>query len=285
MRREAERIARANRTRSASPVIASETISPPRYGPRAEQADREEWEEKIAWLEAEELNRNPFSQWETPGQRIPRRHQAAGEKRAGRRDAAEEVAMDGAAVPPLGEMTEEEYSSWVREGMYRLKHRDEIEAMERRRLERREEDRKRQVEREKRDREEQRRIAKLEKLKSREVENDKSRQRSKWRDAVAAWDGRAEGIGFADVPWPVYSDGLVRVPDLTLDNVKNFLYALAEDADSAHDARRKVLRDAIRLFHPDRFNRVLPRVKQLDRELVMEGVELCSRLINDLLSK
>lgn len=283
MRREAERIARANR----SPSIPVETVSPPRYGPKADQVDREEWEEKIAWLEAEELAKdNPFAGWEGVGQRIPRRHQKAGEEGKRGRDALAEVDVHGAAVPPLGEMTEEEYSSWVREGMYRRKHKEEIEAMERRRAARREEDRKREVERERREREEKRRIKKLEKMRGKAEEDDKARMRKEWRVAVGSWDkSKAEDIGFGDVPWPVYSVGRVRVADLTLENVKSFLWALAEDEAKGDDGRRRVLRDAIRLFHPDRFNRVLPRVKELDRELVMEGVELVSRLINDLLSK
>jgi len=47
-----------------------------------------------------------------------------------------------------------------------------------------------------------------------------------------------------------------------------------------------VLREAIRNFHPDRFNsKVLPRVREGEREKVKEGMEICSRVLTDLISQ
>lgn len=363
MAREQERISRANgggsRSRGSPPRNPGreESISPPRYGPRAgkrpatqlsddsddDGADnahhrmgREEWADKMAWMAAEAMGGNPFGDygglggglfgrlgggfgggfgysaarfepygWANAGQRIPNRHQHphAGPSRPAFRDAAREVNPDPAGpVPPLGDMTENEYAEWVREGMYRRRHKAELDDMERRRAANREKERQREIERENAAREERKRIDRLKRERGRVEEDQRRGERRVWRArCTALMDGEVVSMDlkFADIPWPAYtatgSEGVSFVlspDDIAIDNVRTFLFALADDEAAATEpkkstesARRKVLRDAILVFHPDRFfARVLPRVRPADQENVKEGVERCSRLINELLA-
>lgn len=104
---------------------------------------------------------------------------------------------------------------------------------------------------------------------------------------------------YKDIPWPIYGG-----KQLDKSNIYNFLSDLATDttgtgtgttvnkssstsssssSTSVKDREKKVLRDAIRIFHPDRFfGRFLERVRVSDRDKVKEGVEVCSRVINAL---
>ncbi|GMK56936.1 hypothetical protein CspeluHIS016_0307760 [Cutaneotrichosporon spelunceum] len=116
-------------------------------------------------------------------------------------------------------------------------------------------------------------------------------ERARWRKrCTALFDVEVISVelGFADIPWPVQAAKgvgisiVLRPEDLTTENVKRFLFALADDEGTD---RRKILREAIRLFHSDRFHsRVLQRVKQSERERVREGVDVVARILTDLLS-
>jgi len=342
--REARRIARANYENeyATSPPRTRETITPPRYGPRAGQApvddeedipprdDQEEWAEIMQWMAQEEMG-DPFAGFHMPGgfpgfhgfpgfplgfgQRIPRRHRHDNDQHqhastSTSRRAADEVRFErGGPVPDIGHMTDEEYAEWIRNGIRERQHRRDMEDMERRRRERRERDRKREreeyMEREKEERraaKRRRENARAQEAEKRSAEENRKAERRGWRGRCAAlMDGEIVSINlkFADIPWPVYtatgSDDvsvLITPDDITIDNVRTFLFALAADeakgvdTKSVEDARKKVLRDAIRQFHPDRFfARVLPRVREADRDKVKEGVERTSRLINELMSK
>lgn len=112
-------------------------------------------------------------------------------------------------------------------------------------------------------------------------------------------------LDFNSIPWPVYSSsslaaaqassfGKRKLPtrnQITIDHldkahIRTFLQDLARNSPGAklsQDDEKKTLREAIRIFHPDRFfSRFLDKVRESDRELVKEGVERCSRVINDL---
>ncbi|BEI82563.1 hypothetical protein CcaverHIS002_0304310 [Cutaneotrichosporon cavernicola] len=116
-------------------------------------------------------------------------------------------------------------------------------------------------------------------------------ERARWRKRCAAlFDVEIVSVelGFADIPWPVAAAkgagfSIVLHPeDINAENVMRFLFALADDEGTD---RRKILREAIRLFHSDRFHsRVLPRVKESERERVREGVEVVARILTHLLS-
>lgn len=125
----------------------------------------------------------------------------------------------------------------------------------------------------------------------------RAEQRQAWvkRSAALFTTGEIQSVRltFQDIPWPIYAakggevEYIVTLDDLCTKNVKEFLLDLARDnVEMEYEAaRKKVLRDAIRMFHPDRWHRVLPRVEEAERENVKDGVELCSRIINDLLSQ
>lgn len=125
----------------------------------------------------------------------------------------------------------------------------------------------------------------------------RAQQRQSWvkRSTALFATGEVESVQltFQDIPWPIYAakggevEYIITLDDLSAKNVKEFLLDLAKDRTEMEyeAARKKVLRDAIRMFHPDRWHRVLPRVEEAERENVKQGVELCSRIINDLLSQ
>ncbi|WWC59800.1 uncharacterized protein I303_102362 [Kwoniella dejecticola CBS 10117] len=214
---------------------------------------------------------------------------------ASRRRAFDEIdSRDGRGwghAPPLGTMTEEEYTSWIRDGMYRRKHRSEIEAAERRRKDIEEKERLKEVERERLAKEEEKRIKRLKKQKGLEEEKRQKSERMRW---VQRWKSLAERdneiveleMSFNDIPWPIQRGSITRIDieHLKIDNIRTFIHAVAEDTaeDGKIDVRRTI-RDAIRNYHPDKFNsRILVRVKEKDRELVKEAVGIVSGILNDL---
>jgi hypothetical protein len=151
-----------------------------------------------------------------------------------------------------------------------------------------------------------------------ETRRTKMRER-RMRDDQAGWRVRAinldvaNNIRYVDVPWPI-SNGTssytsitsqaginVHLASITPEAVRSFLNGVAEidielqdrkdgatpdpDEDRLEMARRRAIRDAIRIFHPDKFyHRVLPRVRQAERGKVREGVERTSRVLSDLLA-
>nr|XP_031858606.1 uncharacterized protein CI109_005986 [Kwoniella shandongensis]KAA5525678.1 hypothetical protein CI109_005986 [Kwoniella shandongensis] len=284
------------------------------YGRRArEELERREWEEKIAWMASGAGAEDPFGgvsygyAGSMEGIHIPRRFRelasaagfGVGTRLPRHRDPALEVDFDGGQIPPIGTMNEEEYTSWIREGMYRRKHRSEIEQAERRRKEKEEKERLKEVEREKLRKEEEKKMKRLKKQKGDEEERKRKEERGRWK---VRWKKLGETgseveieeleLRFVDIPWPIYhsSKSTFTSDEFTLENVRPFLHAMAEDEAAASASGsgsvvdvRKVVREAIRNYHPDRFHgRVLPRVREKDRDRVKEGVEKLSRVLNDL---
>ncbi|KAL7419045.1 hypothetical protein Q5752_005881 [Cryptotrichosporon argae] len=354
--RQQVRIERANRRAArctGTPELASRTVSPPRrpvpldeedgaYGPVPPARVEEEWEEEAAWLVS---SSNPFAAYDTyDAPRVPARYATAGlggdhghGHGVQHRQARAEVAFSGGPVPPLGSMSEAEYTEFVRAGMDGLRaaraERDEAarraaraereraewaaekermkreeERAERRRRRRRDEEREREREREEREREQWRGLE--EEADGRRAERDYRAgnvptsggvlraERARWRARAKALmlgeqdDVVALELGWGDVPWPV--QGRARgTGDIDRERVGAFMRALARDDAEADGgdgdearALKKALREAIRVYHPDRFYaRVLPRVKEDARDVVKEGVELCSRIINELAAK
>ncbi|WVQ98365.1 hypothetical protein IAU59_005488 [Kwoniella sp. CBS 9459] len=303
------------------------------YGRRAkEELDRREWRDKMAWMagtgagngNGNGFEYDPFSAYEDMEDvHIPKRFRdAAGMSTPGAgpshhhhyhhfssfrsvhhqsttsfgttRIAINEVRFSGGPVPPLGSMNDEQYTSWVRDGMYRKQHRAELEEAERRRRAREEKERLKEVEREKRQREEEKKMKKLKREKGQEEEKARARERERWRER---WKmlGDKEGekdkeiveveLSFNDIPWPVYrahqqqssaaAKMVISIDDLTIENIRIFIHAIAEDttanntattmtthggnqqgssSSSSSDGLRKTVREAIRNYHPDRFH-------------------------------
>lgn len=94
-------------------------------------------------------------------------------------------------------------------------------------------------------------------------------------------------LSYTDIPWPIYGKSKLEKKSVSL-----FLSNLALlpiqggiiSGKEGREAERKILREAIRNFHPDRFlSKVLPRVRKGEREKVKEGMEICSRVLTDLI--
>ncbi|WWC68250.1 uncharacterized protein I206_102173 [Kwoniella pini CBS 10737] len=326
--REASRISRANGYAVSPPrQNRSGSISPPRnpikrtypedndeeiegsgewmggFGRRAkEELEKREWQDKLNWM-SRGFDEDPFfngSFDDFEDIHIPKRfREAAGlsglagpgpSTFASRRRAADEVDLNGGLAPPLGRMTDEEYTEWIREGMYRIKHKSEIEASERRRKEIEEKERLKEMEREKAEKEEEKKIKSLKKQKGLNEEKKRKDQRRRWVDRWKNLTERDNDIvelqlSFDDIPWPIHRmTNDITIDQLNLENIRNFVYAVAEDsAENEKVDLRKTVRDAIRNYHPDRFNsRILIRVRDKDKDLVKEAVVLVSGLLNDL---
>ena len=283
------RITRANPP-ITPPRSRSESISPPRRRARvsparqrdaaSEQLRREAVDERLKFLAEEEMSRSsadPFPASYGGGSlNIPRRFREES-KRESRRDAVREVGGRGGEAPRLGEMGEEEYVSFIREGMAGAQRRAEVAAEERRRAERLERDRLEEVEREKEVKEKKRRKKRAEAEKVVREADHRAEERRRYGERWAALgDKEVESVElrWGDVPWPVYRGG-----SLVKEDIRGFL----EGYGGGMEGLRKVVREAIRAFHPDRFSsRVLARVRDVDKERVREGMENCTRVLNEL---
>jgi hypothetical protein len=288
----------------------SRASSAPRWGTgRAlrEALEAKEMAEKIAWMGQEELGRYsgglhswntaippPTTQRHPVAQHIPRRFRdAAGMSSV--ESPAIRVELSGGRAPALNGMDEEEYTEYVRRGMYRIKHKAEVEAAEAAARDKEEKERARDEKRRRAEKEEKRRMDKLRAEKGRKEEErlriERERWRRRWKTLGESASGEREfeevQLGYKDVPWPVYGTAA-----LAEEGIRVFLYALADDGleDSGVASKeerdkevKKVLREAIRIFHPDRFfGRYLGKVRESEKDKVKEGVEKCSRVINEL---
>jgi hypothetical protein len=118
------------------------------------------------------------------------------------------------------------------------------------------------------------------------------KERSDLRQAVVdAWDKYEAGwqalsasttpLGFEDIPWPTKSTP-TEPSDITPFAIVNLLLS---PYHSHKQTRKERLRNAQLRWHPDRFRRLLNRVKEEDKEAVEEGVGIIARCLNDLMSK
>ncbi|KAF8706595.1 hypothetical protein RHS03_04686, partial [Rhizoctonia solani] len=183
-------------------------------------------------------------------------------------------------------MDDDQYAEWIREGMWRRTHKAEVEAQERA-----EEERKRKKEREKARREETRRMERE------ESERRSRRKHAKERESVVegwvAYETRwaqmrpseSTTLGFADLPWPCHP-----LPQLPLDSdalSKQTVSAfLLSPLHSIGKPRKQRLREALLLYHPDRFvSKWMGRVKKEDTRAVQEAVGRVARVLTALVEE
>lgn len=105
-----------------------------------------------------------------------------------------------------------------------------------------------------------------------------------WNKYEAGWQAMTASttlLAFEDIPWPTLSAPTEPL-DITPSAVVNLLLS---PHHSLKQTRRERLRSAQLRWHPDRFRRLLNRVKEEDREAVEEGVGIIARCLNDLMSK
>lgn len=263
----------------------------------------------MEFLEQEEMDRlesNPFSSYEHLPQvsvNVPKRYMPAPAAGGGSRDAIRELKRArGRVAPDLGMMDDAEYTSFIREGMDRLRRLAEQNERETRiregeraaeaKLRREERERERREKRREARRQRARDNHKQKETRSTDPDSDTSvvelvrdsktlaRERyiSIWQSLAGDAEAQQVNMRYTDIPWPVYS--AAKLVPLEKAQIREFLFDLAK---CSRQPEKKILRDAIRIFHPDRFfGRFLHRVRDSERERVKEGVEICSRVINDL---
>ena len=94
-------------------------------------------------------------------------------------------------------------------------------------------------------------------------------------------------LSYSDIPWPIYAKSKLDKKSISLFLSNVALLPIQGGilaGKEGREAERKTLREAIRNFHPDRFlSKVLPRVREKEREKVKEGMEVCSRVLTDLI--
>ena len=181
----------------------------------------------------------------------------------------------------LGGMSIEEYTRSIRaqfisqlnfmEMEQRNSRRDEEIRLEYARLAR--EEKEAEEERRRQRRSERRRIDKERKAKEETKKVKRERYINRWKSLVSVGEIEETNLTYTDIPWPTYST-------LDKEQVKTFMLDMASDQG---EEVKRVLRETIRSYHPDRFfGRILPRVRENERERVKDGVELSSRIINAL---
>ena len=224
-------------------------------------------------------------------------------------------------TPDYANMDDEEYSESIRYGMWRRRNKDEVERQERAAKARAEQAETKARMKRMQEEEEKKRVEIL----KRETGKAEGKRRSKELDDYAGkWqtlrDGRthaggddqASPVGFRllDLPWPVFlgADTAAFHPTmLKHERIATFFDALLQHeiekkqkveaagaagtpvdglADGETVTIKRVLRDAILAYHPDRFiGRYLKLVHIPEQDMVKEAVIQCSQIINDLASE
>ncbi|KAJ3758194.1 hypothetical protein EV360DRAFT_94798 [Lentinula raphanica] len=99
--------------------------------------------------------------------------------------------------------------------------------------------------------------------------------------SLSASLGSSEPLNFEDIPWPV-SHTVSKPEDLTPTEITTFLLS---GLHSQNLSRKERIRSAQLRWHPDRFQRVLKRVKEEEKNAVADGVGIVARCLNDLMAK
>jgi hypothetical protein len=176
------------------------------------------------------------------------------------------------------DMDEDEYAEWVRRGMWERRHKQELEEKERREKER--EDRKYQARRAERER---RRME--EEDRQRHREHEARRSKGAYDAYLSSWSLLASralskgSLSLKDIPWPM-SSPLAATSDISSDQISSFLFA---DLSSADKPRKQRIREALLIYHPDRFEKWASLISNGgERVLAREAAGTISRILNSL---
>lgn len=146
-----------------------------------------------------------------------------------------------------------------------------------------------------RERRRTRREAEMAKLLQREAEKRKKDHEEKYRKAkvvVRAWKGYEEGwariasnteepLSFATIPWPAATKP-TDATGITRDNIREILLSRHHSKDVSNKDR---IRAALKLWHPDKFKRILDRVEEQERARVEEAAGVVARCLNGLMEE
>ncbi|OAV90010.1 hypothetical protein, variant [Puccinia triticina 1-1 BBBD Race 1] len=102
-------------------------------------------------------------------------------------------------------------------------------------------------------------------------------------------DEMGQVIEFEEIPWPVYppsesDDPISAVERLNISSIREFLVGHLADDRSTAPARKKIIRAALLSYHPDRFDRLVHRVKDIDKapQKAKEWGLRVSQVLNEL---
>ncbi|KAG5353780.1 hypothetical protein C0989_002563 [Termitomyces sp. Mn162] len=139
-------------------------------------------------------------------------------------------------------------------------------------------------------REDERRKIAEERRKTQEAQKERDRRNrlkaektvlEAWREYEERWHkllSSSEALAFSSIPWPVVpTPG--KAEDIKPQAVVSFLFSHLHSEESTQKER---LRRAQLRWHPDRFQRVLARVKDEDKGKVEEAVGIVARCLNDI---
>ncbi|KDQ54520.1 hypothetical protein JAAARDRAFT_160547 [Jaapia argillacea MUCL 33604] len=106
---------------------------------------------------------------------------------------------------------------------------------------------------------------------------------SAWRMHQCLWLylTSPSSLSFTSIPWPTYPQP-TSPADITPTTICNLLLSRYH---SDARCRKDRIREALLRWHPDKFARVLRRVKEEDRADVEEGVGIVVRCLNELLQR
>ncbi|KAH9485496.1 hypothetical protein JR316_0002404 [Psilocybe cubensis] len=210
-------------------------------------------------------------------------------------------------------MDDEEYTEWIRAGMYRKTHAAEYAEHERRKAAQAarraaEKARKAETVRLEQMAEEERKRKKKER-ESRKLDDARELYHSRWLTLLTTpgesdtGQSNVQVLTFDDIPWPIASANRSRadttrpnrqigVSDLTTEAVASFLLPNSGANDTPNKElgtrlrkeRKDKLRETFLRFHPDKFEgRFIWRFREEDRERVREAIGQVSRVLNELM--
>ncbi|KAG8743447.1 hypothetical protein FRC10_012026 [Ceratobasidium sp. 414] len=188
----------------------------------------------------------------------------------------------------LSNMDDEQYAEWVREGMWRRTHRAEVEAQERA-----EEEKKRRKEKERARRKESRKMER--EAEERRARRQQVKDQQHVVDAWIAYDTRwaqlrAEQaqpgeLAFTDLPWPSYPPPKLPLSPEALSKQAISAFLLSP-LHSIGKPRRQRLREALLLYHPDRFvAKWMGLIWEKDAPPVQEAVGRVARVLTGLVEE
>ncbi|KZT65398.1 hypothetical protein DAEQUDRAFT_747064 [Daedalea quercina L-15889] len=270
---------------------------PPPPSPTSHRAHKPDYDHIQAELEEESFREKMFGALEDDERldalesrlndyaHIPRRWRGGGMDR-----------MDDELGMNPNVMEDEDYTEWVREGMWRRKHAAEYEEQERKKAERAA-----RKERERTIRDETKRMEREEEEDRRRRRRSRERRRAmearelydaRWKELLGPSSRLGSPLRFADIPWPVLPPDLsnrrtrsLRLDDLTVEAMSGFLLT-QDDSEAGRKERKDKLRETMLRFHPDKFEgRILKHVTEDEREIVMEAVGIVVRSVGGLMGE
>ncbi|EMD37744.1 hypothetical protein CERSUDRAFT_83482 [Gelatoporia subvermispora B] len=102
----------------------------------------------------------------------------------------------------------------------------------------------------------------------------------RWEAITSARQEPAE-LTFRTIPWPTFSPPR-DAEDITPARIALFILS---PTHSEGQTRKERIKNALRRWHPDRFGRLLARVKESDKEEVEKAVGCVARCLNSLLAR